>query len=149
MLHLYSLFTSFTILHRIFFCIFSLVFSFRLASSFNVSRLDQDEFSLRSHTLALKAQEEGLLSDVLSFKVPGIDLLQCYLQMILKLCFMQGVNLFYDKVSIIISFIPKVVYFPFFPKTLLKIYKWNLSFEFVVNYDLFLSWEEISFSKFL
>ena len=31
----------------------------------------QDEYSLRSHTLALKAQEEGLLSDVISFKVPG------------------------------------------------------------------------------
>ena len=33
----------------------------------------QDEFALRSHTLAAKATNEGLLSDVLSYKVPGIE----------------------------------------------------------------------------
>jgi len=43
----------------------------RLAAAFDVSRQEQDEFSLRSHQNALKAQNEGLLSDVLSFKVPG------------------------------------------------------------------------------
>lgn len=39
----------------------------RLAAAFNVSRQEQDEFALRSHTLAKKAQEEGKLSDVVPF----------------------------------------------------------------------------------
>lgn len=43
----------------------------RLAAAFGVSRLEQDEFALRSHTLAQKAQDQGLLQDVISFKVPG------------------------------------------------------------------------------
>ncbi|XP_057313314.1 trifunctional enzyme subunit beta, mitochondrial-like [Hydractinia symbiolongicarpus] len=43
----------------------------RLASAFSVSRQEQDEYALRSHQLALKAQKEGLLNDVISFKVPG------------------------------------------------------------------------------
>ncbi|XP_034515682.1 trifunctional enzyme subunit beta, mitochondrial isoform X2 [Ailuropoda melanoleuca] len=34
---------------------------------------DQDEYALRSHSLAKKAQDEGLLSDVVPFKVPGKD----------------------------------------------------------------------------
>lgn len=38
-----------------------------------VSREEQDDFALRSHTLAHKAQEAGLLSDVIPFKVPGVD----------------------------------------------------------------------------
>ncbi|KAK7906761.1 hypothetical protein WMY93_015373 [Mugilogobius chulae] len=46
----------------------------RLAAAFGVSRLEQDEFALRSHTLAKKAQDEGLLEDVVSFKVPGRDI---------------------------------------------------------------------------
>lgn len=45
----------------------------RLAAAFGVSRLEQDEFALRSHSLAKKAQDEGLLQDVISFKVPGKD----------------------------------------------------------------------------
>ena len=43
----------------------------RLAAAFNVSRLDQDEYALRSHTLAHEATEKGLLSDVLTINVPG------------------------------------------------------------------------------
>lgn len=43
----------------------------RLAAAFGVSRVEQDEFALRSHTLAKKAQDAGLLQDVISFKVPG------------------------------------------------------------------------------
>ncbi|XP_073708892.1 trifunctional enzyme subunit beta, mitochondrial [Garra rufa] len=46
----------------------------RLAAAFGVSRLEQDEFALRSHTLAKKAQDSGLLSDVAGFKVPGKDI---------------------------------------------------------------------------
>uniref|UniRef100_A0A8C2CP36 Trifunctional enzyme subunit beta, mitochondrial n=1 Tax=Cyprinus carpio TaxID=7962 RepID=A0A8C2CP36_CYPCA len=46
----------------------------RLAAAFGVSRLEQDEFALRSHTLAKKAQDGGMLSDVISFKVPGRDI---------------------------------------------------------------------------
>jgi len=36
----------------------------RLAATFAVSRLEQDEFAIRSHTMAQKAQEAGNLSDV-------------------------------------------------------------------------------------
>ncbi|PKU35116.1 trifunctional enzyme subunit mitochondrial [Limosa lapponica baueri] len=43
----------------------------RLAAAFAVSRLEQDEYALRSHTLAKKAQDGGLLLDVVPFKVPG------------------------------------------------------------------------------
>lgn len=43
----------------------------RLAAAFGVSRVEQDEFALRSHSLAKKAQDNGLLEDVISFKVPG------------------------------------------------------------------------------
>lgn len=45
----------------------------RLSSAFQVSRQEQDEYALRSHQSALKAQKEGLLDDVISFKVPGGD----------------------------------------------------------------------------
>ncbi|MCJ8749912.1 hypothetical protein PDJAM_G00192930 [Pangasius djambal] len=47
----------------------------RLASAFAVSRPEQDEFALRSHTLAKKAQDEGLLSDVIGFSVPGKNII--------------------------------------------------------------------------
>lgn len=43
----------------------------RLAAAFNVSRQEQDEFALRSHTLADKATKAGLLSDVITVNVPG------------------------------------------------------------------------------
>lgn len=43
----------------------------RLAAAFGVSRVEQDEYALRSHSLAKKAQDEGLLSDVIGYKVPG------------------------------------------------------------------------------
>ncbi|XP_054910497.1 trifunctional enzyme subunit beta, mitochondrial [Poeciliopsis prolifica] len=46
----------------------------RLAAAFGVTRQEQDEFALRSHTLAKKAQDQGLLEDVISFKVPGRDI---------------------------------------------------------------------------
>ncbi|KAM9317212.1 LOW QUALITY PROTEIN: trifunctional enzyme subunit beta, mitochondrial-like [Gastrophryne carolinensis] len=43
----------------------------RLAASFSVSRVEQDEYALCSHTLAKKAQDAGYLSDVIPYKVPG------------------------------------------------------------------------------
>jgi acetyl-CoA acyltransferase len=43
----------------------------RLCASFAVSRREQDEYAFRSHSLARKATDEGLLSDVLTYKVPG------------------------------------------------------------------------------
>ncbi|OCT81496.1 trifunctional enzyme subunit beta, mitochondrial [Xenopus laevis] len=43
----------------------------RLAAAFSVSRVEQDEYALRSHTLAKKAQDAGLLSDIIPYKVPG------------------------------------------------------------------------------
>lgn len=42
----------------------------RLASAFGVSRLAQDEFALRSHTLADKASSAGKLLDVVPITVP-------------------------------------------------------------------------------
>ncbi|XP_068220601.1 trifunctional enzyme subunit beta, mitochondrial [Palaemon carinicauda] len=45
----------------------------RLAAAFKISREEQDEFALRSHTLAHNAQEAGNLSDLVPFKVPGVD----------------------------------------------------------------------------
>merc|ERR1719403_468990 len=42
----------------------------RLAATFGVSRLEQDDFARRSHTMAKAAQEQGLLSDVVPVKVP-------------------------------------------------------------------------------
>ncbi|XP_078255532.1 trifunctional enzyme subunit beta, mitochondrial [Rhinoraja longicauda] len=43
----------------------------RLAAAFGISRREQDEFALRSHTLAKKAETEKLLKDVIPIKVPG------------------------------------------------------------------------------
>ncbi|XP_060106729.1 trifunctional enzyme subunit beta, mitochondrial [Heteronotia binoei] len=45
----------------------------RLAAAFAISRAEQDEYALRSHTLAKKAQDDGLLTDIVAFKVPGRD----------------------------------------------------------------------------
>ncbi|KAI1302341.1 Trifunctional enzyme subunit beta, mitochondrial [Halotydeus destructor] len=42
----------------------------RLAAAFKVSRQEQDEFSLRSHTLAEKAFKEGKLSDIAPITLP-------------------------------------------------------------------------------
>lgn len=36
----------------------------RLAAAFRVSREEQDEYALRSHTLAAEAQEKGYLTDI-------------------------------------------------------------------------------------
>lgn len=48
----------------------------RLAAAFGVTRQEQDEFALRSHSLALKAQEGGLLTDVVPVKVPQGDFVE-------------------------------------------------------------------------
>lgn len=40
----------------------------RLAAAFNVSRREQDEYSVRSHQMAHDAAEKGLLSDVVPFQ---------------------------------------------------------------------------------
>ncbi|KAG8182775.1 hypothetical protein JTE90_023409 [Oedothorax gibbosus] len=45
----------------------------RLAAAFKVSRAEQDDYALRSHTLADKATKEGLLTDVETIFVPGKD----------------------------------------------------------------------------
>jgi len=42
----------------------------RLAAAFEVSRQEQDEYALRSHTLAQKATDEKLLTDIEPFNVP-------------------------------------------------------------------------------
>ena len=43
----------------------------RLASAFNVSRKEQDEFAHRSHSLAQKAQADGKLTDVVPVFIEG------------------------------------------------------------------------------
>ncbi|XP_033645202.1 trifunctional enzyme subunit beta, mitochondrial-like [Asterias rubens] len=43
----------------------------RLAAAFNISRIEQDEFSMRSHSLADKASKAGYLDDRLTYQVPG------------------------------------------------------------------------------
>ncbi|PVD23590.1 hypothetical protein C0Q70_16862 [Pomacea canaliculata] len=44
----------------------------RLAAAFKISRQEQDEYALRSHTLADAASKKGLLRDRLTYKVPGV-----------------------------------------------------------------------------
>lgn len=43
----------------------------RLAAAFGASRKEQDEFALRSHTLAQQAQDKGFLTDIVATQVPG------------------------------------------------------------------------------
>ncbi|KAF8787686.1 trifunctional enzyme subunit beta, mitochondrial-like [Argiope bruennichi] len=45
----------------------------RLAAAFNVSRAEQDDYAIRSHTFAEKATNEGWLSDIETIFVPGKD----------------------------------------------------------------------------
>lgn len=45
----------------------------RLAAAFGITRKEQDEYALRSHTLAQEAQEKGYFTDLVPFKVPGVD----------------------------------------------------------------------------
>lgn len=40
----------------------------RLAAAFGITRKEQDDYALRSHTLAARAQQQGHLSDVAPFK---------------------------------------------------------------------------------
>lgn len=45
----------------------------RLAASFNATRQEQDDYALRSHTLAKDAQTKGYLTDLVPFKVDGVE----------------------------------------------------------------------------
>ena len=45
----------------------------RLTAAFGISRKEQDDYALRSHTLAAKAQEQGYLTDVTPYKVPNVS----------------------------------------------------------------------------
>lgn len=45
----------------------------RLAAAFKVSRQEQDDYALRSHMLALQAQQKGYLTDLVPFKVSGVE----------------------------------------------------------------------------
>jgi len=44
----------------------------RLAAAFGISRKEQDDFSIRSHTNAKMATEKGYLDDRIDYKVPGV-----------------------------------------------------------------------------
>merc|ERR1711894_574899 len=43
----------------------------RLCATFGVTRQEQDEFALRSHSFAKQASDKGLLTDIMTYKVPG------------------------------------------------------------------------------
>lgn len=45
----------------------------RLAAAFKVSRREQDDYALRSHTLAQEAQSKGYFTDLVPFKVTNVD----------------------------------------------------------------------------
>lgn len=45
----------------------------RLAAAFQVSRKEQDDYALRSHTLAKEAEQKGYFTDMVPFKVSGVD----------------------------------------------------------------------------
>lgn len=45
----------------------------RLAAAFKVSREEQDEYALLSHTRAQQAQSNGYFTDLVPFKVSGVD----------------------------------------------------------------------------
>lgn len=40
----------------------------RLAASFKVSREEQDQYAVRSHTMAKEAQDNGYLTDIVPFR---------------------------------------------------------------------------------
>lgn len=40
----------------------------RLAASFKVTREEQDQYAVRSHTMAQEAQEKGYLTDIIPFR---------------------------------------------------------------------------------
>jgi acetyl-CoA acyltransferase len=48
-------------------------FGDRLAASFNITRKESDEYAIRTHAMAKKAQDEGKLKDVFPTFVPGKD----------------------------------------------------------------------------
>ena len=43
----------------------------RLAAAFGVTRKEQDDYAIRSHTLAYEANKNGWLEDLLTVHVPG------------------------------------------------------------------------------
>lgn len=45
----------------------------RLSAAFKVTRQEQDDYALRSHTLAKEAQEKGYFTDLVPMKVSGVD----------------------------------------------------------------------------
>lgn len=45
----------------------------RLAAAFQVSRQEQDDYALRSHTFAQQAQQKGYFTDLMPFKVSGVE----------------------------------------------------------------------------
>jgi len=40
----------------------------RLAAAFGITRKEQDNYALRSHTLAARAQQQGFLTDIVPYK---------------------------------------------------------------------------------
>lgn len=47
----------------------------RLSAAFKVTRQEQDDYALRSHTLAKEAETKGYLTDLVPIKVSGVDAL--------------------------------------------------------------------------
>ncbi|KAG5881137.1 hypothetical protein JTB14_020840 [Gonioctena quinquepunctata] len=49
----------------------------RLAAAFGATRKEQDEFAIRSHTMAQQAQQKGYLTDLIPVQVPGAAKTAC------------------------------------------------------------------------
>lgn len=50
----------------------------RLAAAFKVSRQEQDEYALRSHTLAKQAEDKGYLTDLVEFKGKQLTIFEVF-----------------------------------------------------------------------
>ena len=50
----------------------------RLSAAFNVSRQEQDDYALRSHTCAKQAEEKGYFTDLVPFKGLLLNHWKCY-----------------------------------------------------------------------
>jgi len=56
----------------------------RLSASFKVTREEQDQYAVRSHTMAKEAQDNGYLTDIIPFRSKYYNLFLKYY--ILKMC---------------------------------------------------------------
>ncbi|KAM7294969.1 putative acetyl-CoA acetyltransferase, partial [Ixodes scapularis] len=85
----------------------------RLAAAFGVTRQEQDEFALRSHSLADKATKEGLLSDLEPVTIPEVILdvvLQVVQEVVLEVIIEVNLEVVLDVVlEVVLNVVLEVV----------------------------------------